>query len=170
MSAARATALALLALLPWQEDRAPDPTKETVASSTLSLGGGGVVKLEYRTAPWVPETIRRMRANPGDRETMNQRLPLLLQAHLDTPIALVLGGAKLDKGSWRVGLVMNDAGAFDLVVLLEQEYKHFPIELSESRQRFPYLTLTLAPAEDGLFALTFQWGKEFGRVVFAAGG
>jgi hypothetical protein len=168
----RAASAALLAFLlgaPLQErPRAADPARETYLTTGLELPEKGAITLRYRTIAFSPDSLRATRRDPAQREQMNQRFGLALQSELKSPVALSLAGERLDAGSWRIGLFMNDAGAFELTLLIRGETRRFPLDLSESLQRSPYLTFTLAPAEEGLFALVFQWGSEYGRAVFEA--
>jgi hypothetical protein len=167
--APRAALAALLLLAPLQErPRAADPARETFLTTGLELPEKGAITLRYRTIAFAPESLRGMRRDPAQREQMNQRLGLALQSELKSPVALSLAGERLEAGSWRIGLFMDEAGAFDLTLLIQGETRRFPLALSESLQRSPYLTFTLAPAEEGLFALVFQWGGEYGRAVFEA--
>lgn len=160
---------ALLLLAPAQDRKgAADPGRETFLTTGFEIGERGAVTLRYRTIAWSPESWKALRRDPEQREQMNRRFGVALQAELKTPVVLALGGRRLDAGSWRIGVVMNEAGAFDLTLLVDGETKSFPMDLSESRHSFPYLTFTLTPAEDGLFALVFQWGSEHGRAVFEA--
>jgi hypothetical protein len=169
MHALRAALATLLLLAPVQErSRAADPTRETYLTSGFEIPERGAITLRYRTIAWAPEVMRGLRRDPAQREQMNQRFALVLQTELKTPVALSLAGERLEAGSWRIGLFMDEAGAFQLTVLIGGETKRFPLDLSESRQSFPYLTFALAPAEEGLFALVFQWGTEYGRAVFEA--
>lgn len=168
----RAAVAALLAFLlaapPQDRPRAADPSRETFLSTGFELPENRVITLRYRTMAFAPDSLRAMRRDPAQREQMNQRFGLALQTELKSPVALSLAGEKLDAGSWRLGLFMDEAGAFELTVLIGGETKRFPLDLSESQQRSPYLTFTLTPAEEGLFALVFQWGSEYGRAVFEA--
>jgi hypothetical protein len=167
--APRAALAALLLLAPLQEHpRAADPARETFLTSGFELPEKGAVTFRYRTIAFAPESLRAMRRDPAQREQMNQRLGLALQSELKSPVALSLAGQRLDAGSWRIGLFMDEAGAFDLTVLIQGESKRFPLDLSESSERSPYLNFTLTPAEEGLFALVFRWGSEYGRAVFEA--
>jgi hypothetical protein len=160
---------ALLLLAPRQDRRdGGDSVRETFLTTGFEIGDRGAITLRYRTIAWAPESWKALRRDPEQREQMNHRFGLALQSELKTPIALSVGGRRLDPGSWRIGVQMNDAGAFDLTLLVEREMKPIPFDLSESRQVFPYLTFTLLPASDGLFALVFQWGSEYGRVLFEA--
>lgn len=167
--APRAALAALLLLAPIQErPRAADPARETFLTTGLEVPERGAVTLRYRTIAFAPDSLRAMRRDPAQREQMNQRLGLALQSELKSPIALSIAGEKLDAGSWRIGLFMDEAGAFELTVLIRGEPKRIALDLSESSERAPYLTFTIAPAEEGLFALVFRWGSEYGRVVFEA--
>jgi hypothetical protein len=167
--ALRAALAALLLVTPLQErSRAADPTRETYLTTGFEMAERGAVSLRWRTIAWAPDVMRSMRRDPAQREQMNQRFALVLQSELKTPVALSLAGERLEPGSWRIGLFMDEAGAFQLTVLVKGETKRFALELSEARQNFPYLSFALTPAEEGLFALVFQWGSEYGRAVFEA--
>jgi len=165
----RAALGALLLLAPLQErPRGADPARETALTTAILVGEQREVTLHYRTIAWSAESMQRMRRDPAQRDLLNQRFGLVLQSELETPVALTLGGMKLAAGKWRIGLFMDEGGAFQFTVLVDGETRRFPIDLSESRQTFPYLAFTLMPAEEGLFALVLQWGTEYGRVVFEA--
>jgi hypothetical protein len=169
MPIVRAALAALLLVAPVQErSRAADPARETFLTTGFELPERGAITLRYRTVAWAPEKMREMRRDPAQREQMNQRFALALQSELKSPLALSFAGERLEAGSWRVGLFMDEAGAFQFTLLVKGETKRYPVDLSESKQNFPYLTFTIAPAEDGLFALVFQWGTEYGRAVFEA--
>jgi len=165
----RAALGALLLLAPPQDRSASaDPNRETFLTTGFELGERGAVTLRYRTIAWSPDSWRALRREPEQREQMNRRFGIALQTELKTPIALSVGGRRLEPGSWRLGVLMNEAGAFDLTILIDGETKPVPMDLSESRHVFPYLAFTLVPAQDGLCALVFQWGTEYGRVVLEA--
>ena len=159
-------ALAVAVLPGSQEKPQADPARETKARSAVDLGNGKEVRLVYRTLSWSADAARRMRGDVELRRSMNQRFQLALQTELELPVPAFLEGRRLEPGSYRIGLAMNDAGAFDLTMLLDHDTVHFPIDLAESRLSFPYLVMSLMPAEEGLFALVFQWGTEYGRMVF----
>lgn len=164
-------ALGALLLLAAPQDRrgeAADPGRETFLTAGFELGERGAITLRYRTIAWAPDAWKALRRDPEQREQMNRRFGLALQSELKTPIVLSVGGRRLEPGSWRLGVRMNEAGAFDLTVLVDGETKAVPMDLSESRHVFPYLAFTLLPAQDGLCALVFQWGPEHGRVVLEA--
>lgn len=170
-AALAAAAFALALLLPAQEApplRQADVTRETTARAALEVAQGKEIKLQYRTISWSAEAAKRMRNDPAVREQFNQRFALAFQSELSTPFALSIGGRRLEPDAYRVGLAMDDAGAWQFTMLLDHDTVRFPIDLSESPRspNFPYLTMSLLPAEDGLFALVLQWGKEYGRVVF----
>ncbi len=152
------------------QKRQADVTRETFARASLELATGQEVSLRYRTISWSSEGTRRMRTDPEVRGQMNRRLELGMQTEFKTPVALSLNGRRLEPDAYRIGLFMNDAGAYEFTMLLDHDTVRFPIDLSESRHSFPYLTFSLAPAEEGLFALVIQWGSEYGRVVFARAG
>jgi hypothetical protein len=169
LSPLRAALGALLLLAPPQDRSASaDPNRETFLTTGFELGERGAVTLRYRTIAWSPDSWRALRREPEQREQMNRRFGIALQTELKTPIALSVGGRRLEPGSWRLGVLMNEAGAFDLTILVDGETKPVPMDLSESRHVFPYLAFTLVPAQDGLCALVFQWGTEYGRVVLEA--
>lgn len=160
---------ALLLLAPAQDRRdAGDPQRETFLTTGFELGERGAITLRWRTIAFAPDSFRTLRREPEQREQMNRRFGVALQAELKTPIVLSLGGHRLEPGSWRIGIAMNPAGAFDLTLLVDGEPKPVPFDLSESRQSFPYLSFALLPASDGVCALVFQFGTEFGRAVFEA--
>ena len=75
---------------------------------------------------------------------------------------------RLPAGTYRVSLSMNNAGAWELTVLKQQEFHVLPLALEDARPVFPYLNMALTPAPEGLFALVVQWGPEAGRVAFRA--
>ena len=163
---AAALGLALFAAIGRQERQA-DAARETSARAALEIAPGKEVSLKFRTIAWSAEGTRRMRQDPGIREQMNQRFQLAMQTQLTTPVALSIQGRRLEPDSYRVGLAMNDAGAFEFTMLLAQETVRFPVDISDSRRNdFPYLDFSLVPCEEGLFCLVFQWGSELGRVVF----
>ncbi len=169
LPALRAALAALLLFAPAQDrSGAGDPSRETFLTTGFELGERGAITLRYRTLAWAPESWKTLRREPEQRAQMNQRFGVALQAELKTPIVLALGGLRLEPGSWRIGIVMNPAGAFDLTLLVDGEPKPVALDLSESRQTFPYLSFTLLPASDGLCALVFQFGTEYGRAVFEA--
>jgi hypothetical protein len=170
LSPLRAALGALLLLLAPPQDRSAsaDPNRETFLTTGFEIGERGAVTLRYRTIAWSPDSWRALRREPEQREQMNCRFGVALQSELQTPIALSVGGRRLEPGSWRLGVLMNEAGAFDLTILVDGETKPVPMDLSESRHVFPYLAFTLVPAQDGLCALVFQWGTEYGRVVLEA--
>lgn len=145
--------------------RQADPNRETFARSELELPGGSV-KLRWRTLSWSDEGMRRMREDATIRASMNQRFLLGVQSELEIPFATFVGDRRLEAGSHRVSLAMDDAGAFELAVLVEHDTVRFPLELTESRAWFPYLSIQVVPAEDAAFALVFQWGREHGRAAF----
>lgn len=172
-----ACALAVTLAAPVPDPSAPqdrpqaDPSRETTARTALELAPGKEVSLEYRTISWSAEGMKRMRQDPEIRAQMNGRFQVGFQTKLKLPNALFLNGRRLEPDTYRVGLAMNDAGAFDFTMLIDQETVRFPVDLSESRGiHFPYLAFTLAPAEDAWFALVFQWGSEVGRVAFTRAG
>jgi hypothetical protein len=169
---ALALGLAAVLLAPAGSQQRPqaDPARETVARAALDLGNGKEVRFKYRTLSWSADATRRMRQDPEQRRQMNQRFQLALQTELEIPVPVFLNGRRLEPDTYRVGLAMGDAGAFELTMLLDHDTVRFPIDLAESRISFPYLGFSLLPAEEGLFALVFQWGTEYGRVVFARAG
>jgi hypothetical protein len=161
-------AAALLAAAPPQE-KPVDVTRETFARASIDLAQGAQrqeLSLKYRTLAWSVENVRRMRQDPTVREQMNQRYQLALQSELVVPVPLALSGRRLDPDTYRIGIAMNEAGAWEATMLLDHDWVRFPIDLSESRHVFPYLAFTLAPTEEGAVALVFQWGSEYGRLVF----
>ncbi len=162
-------AAALLLLLPWlawQERGGFDATRETVARAAIELAPGKSVSLQYRTIAWSDEGAARMRGDPAIREQMNQRLPVGLQSQFETPVALSIGGKRLEPDTYRFGLWMDASGAYEFALLVDHDYVRFPLDLAETEQRFPYLSFTLLPAPEGGFALLFQWGNEYGRLRF----
>ena len=174
-------ALAVLLASPIPSSSAPqdrpqdrpqaDPSRETTARAALELAPGKEVSLEYRTISWSAEGMKRMRQDPEIRSQMNGRFQIGFQTKFKLPSALFLNGRRLEPDTYRIGLAMNDAGAFDFTMLIDQETVRFPVDLSESRGiHFPYLAFTLTPAEDAWFALVFQWGSEIGRVTFTRAG
>lgn len=166
----RLAAVAALLLVVTPTGQQADTKRETFARSALELAPGKEVALRYRTIAWSMDGTKRMRQDAAVREQMNQRLQLATQTELTTPVPLSVNGRRLEPDTYRIGLAMNEAGAFEFTMLLDHETVRFPIELAESRISFPYLAFTLAPCEEGLFALIFQWGTEYGRVVYARAG
>jgi hypothetical protein len=163
---ASALAGASSAAAPLQDaGRQADQNRETFARSELELPAGSVT-LRWRTLSWSEEGMRRMREDAAIRASMNQRFQLGVQSELTLPFAAFLGDRRLEAGSHRVSLAMDDAGAFELAVLVDHDTVRFPLELTESRAWFPYLSFQVVPAEDGAFALVFQWGREHGRAAF----
>ena len=147
-----------------------DPVKETFARSVLELEPGKEVTLRYRTVSWSSEGMQRMRQDAAVRADMNGRLQLGFQTEFTTPYAVSLQGRKIEAGTYRIGLAMNDYGAWEFTALLDNETVRFPLDLSESRQSFPYIALSVIPAQEALFGIVFQWGREYGRVLFARSG
>src|SRR5262245_58011942 len=173
MTPTRATALATAAALALAlgaaigQERGADASRETSARTALEVAPGKEVTLKFRTIAWSAEGMKRMRQDPAIRDQMNQRFQLGMQTEFTTPVALSLRGRRLEPDTYRVGLAMNDAGAFELTMLLDHETVRFPVELSDSRRDdFAYLDFSLVPCEEGLLRLLFQWGSELGRVVF----
>lgn len=168
MGVRHVAAIVACALVPWiaaQERGGADPTRETVVRTAIEIEPGREVVLEYRTIAWSDVAIANQRADPEARAQMNQRLPIGLQSKLTTPVALLIEGRRVEPDTYRIGVWMDEAGAHQFSILLDHEYVRFPLDLAETDQRFPYLTFTLLPASEGGFALIFQWGGEYGRVV-----
>ncbi len=159
------TALAALPCLAVQERGGADPVRETFAKTAIDLDPEHQLSFRYRTIAWSAEGAARMRSDPAQREQMNQRLGVGVQSELTTPVALSVAGRRLEPGTYRLGLRMNAEGAYELTLLLEFEFVPVPIDLFETRQTFPYLTFCLLPAPAGGYALVFQWGTEYGRLV-----
>ncbi len=157
--------LAALPLLANQERGGADPAREGFARTAVDHSPGREIELRYRQLAWSDEAIGRVRADPGMRQRWNQSIPIALQSELSTPVALLIGGRRLEPDTYRIGLWLDEGGAFDLSILLDHDYVRFPLELAETDQRFPYLTWSLLPAPEGGLALVFQWGSEYGRIV-----
>lgn len=158
-------ALVLCAGFVRQERGGADPTREGFARTAVELEPGRELSLRYRQIAWSADAVARQRADPAIRGQMNQRLPIALQSELETPVALSVGGRRLEPDRYRIGLWMDEGGAHDLSILLDHDYVRFPLELHETDQSFPYLTFSLLPAPEGGYALVFQWGGEYGRIV-----
>ncbi|MBM4014008.1 MAG: hypothetical protein FJ293_03465 [Planctomycetes bacterium] len=157
--------LAGLPLLARQERGGADPAREGFARTAIDHSPGREIELRYRQLAWSEEAIARVRADPGLRQRWNQTIPIALQSELSTPVALMVGGRRLEPDRYRIGLWLDEGGAFDLSILLDQDHVRFPLELAETDQRFPYLTCSLLPAPEGGIALVIQWGSEYGRIV-----
>ncbi len=163
-----AVAAALLLPAAWlatQERGGADPARETFGRTAVEVAPGKELSLHYRMIAWSEEGAARMRADPALRERMNQTLPVALQSKLVAPVALMVAGRRLEPDTYRIGLAMDEGGAYSLSLLLEQQYVRLPLELVETEQSFPYLTFSLLPAPEGGFALVVQWGSEYGRIV-----
>jgi hypothetical protein len=163
-------AAAALCAAAFQERRQADPVREAFARAALELEPGREISLRWRSLSFSVEGMRRMRQDSAVRDQMNQRFQLGMQTEFRTPVPLSIHGRRLEPDAYRIGLWMNEAGAFEFTLLLERETVRFPIDLSESRHWFPYLAFSLLPAEEGVCSLVFQWGSEYGRVVFARAG
>jgi hypothetical protein len=163
---ALAALLALLPVVTWQDRGGADPAREGFARTSMDFSPGREIELRYRQLAWSDDAIARVRADPANRLRWNQSIPIALQSELKCPVALSIGGRRLEPDTYRIGLWMDEGGAFDLSILLDHDYVRFPLELAETDQRFPYLTCGLLPAPEGGIALVFQWGGEYGRVVF----
>jgi len=164
--AAMAAALLLpTAWLATQERGGADPARETFGRTAVEVAQGKELSLRWRMIAWSDEGAARMRADPALRERMNQTLPVALQSQLVTPVALMAAGRKLAPDTYRIGVAMDEGGAYSLSILLDQQYVRLPLELVETEQHFPYLTFSLLPAPEGGYALVVQWGSEYGRLV-----
>lgn len=161
----RFAACGALALLPAVPQSGHDPARETPAGASVEVAPGRSLSLRWRTIAWSDAGTARMRSDPAVRKQGNERLPIALQSELVLPIAMNIGGRRLEPDTYRIGLWMDEAGAFDLSLLLDHEYVRFPLELAKSEVAFPYLAFSLLPAPEGGFALVFQWGDEYGRAV-----
>jgi len=163
-------ALALLAAVASAGVLVKGRGKEVEAGATLALPGGGEVSLSYWTRGYVPETVTRMRADASVRESVNLKLVTLLGIELRTSRPLRAGGRTIEPGSHRLGLTMNEGGAFSLSLLKERELLSLPQRLHSDQPNEPYLGMRLGMREAALFHLVWYFGTDRGEVAFYPAG